>query len=129
MNAPLRAPWPPTPADAVHIADALRRYRDGMRTAGLAVPPSLALYEADMLTTAAIGGQPRPVFDDQPQRQERGPVLELLTLAETSALTGYSTRTLRRRAAAGELPTVGCGRGLRIRRADLDTYLRSAPCR
>jgi excisionase family DNA binding protein len=53
-----------------------------------------------------------------------------MTVAEASSVLRCSTRTLRRRIAAGALPVVVDGRRALIRRCDLDAYIaRRVRCR
>jgi excisionase family DNA binding protein len=52
--------------------------------------------------------------------------VELLTVAEVSALLRVSTMTIYRLAEAGRLQTLRVGRSLRIPRSSLDAFLRDA---
>lgn len=49
---------------------------------------------------------------------------ELLTVAEVAGMLRVSTMTVYRLIRTGELPAVRVGRNYRVRRSDLDTYLR-----
>lgn len=54
------------------------------------------------------------------------PQAQLLTYAEAANLLHVSSRTLRRKIEAGELPTVSCGgRIVRIRRSAVERYLKT----
>ena len=50
----------------------------------------------------------------------------LLTVEETAVVLNTSTKTVRRRIRAGELPAVRDGRLLRVRPIDLRTYIAAA---
>lgn len=50
-----------------------------------------------------------------------------LTLAQAAAIRGVSERTIARRVASGQLPTVLFGRSRRIRPGDLHSAFRARP--
>jgi excisionase family DNA binding protein len=52
-------------------------------------------------------------------------LLPLLTIKDAGKILGASTKTLRRRIEAGELPVVRDGRLVRILPADLEKYIAS----
>lgn len=92
-----------TPDVAAHVVAALRRHRQLLAREGAPLPAGLDVVEAafaaraDLADVAAGGRSPRPAV-------HHAPVPELLTTDEAVARLGCSTRSVRRRCAAGELP-------------------------
>lgn len=122
-----------TPADAAHLASALRRYRGTLRLEGAGTPSSLDALERVFVRVWASRQSASPAdtstHDTGRQgRPELGGVLEpadsgLMTGKQAAARIGCAVRTLQRREAAGELSPIRHGRVVRYRRADVDAYL------
>lgn len=60
---------------------------------------------------------------DRPVTSPGHPLPRLLSLAAVSEVLGCSTKTLRRRIAAGDLPVIRDGRLVRVHPADLARYV------
>lgn len=107
-------------AERLHLAIALRDRARQLRRDGRALPARLVDL-ADALS------QPRPATTGQPLPASSAPGdLEpawLLNCTEAARLLGWSTRTLDRRAAAGDIPSVQVNNRRRYRRTDLQQYV------
>lgn len=110
---------------AAELNQALDIYGRWRRTNGL--PPAKRLTQlAESWSGLVRAGQDRP--DHQPQRDDvdNGLVPSVLVNeSETARLLGVSERTVRRRAAAGELVAVRIGAAKRYRKADIEAYIDS----
>lgn len=112
-----------SPEAASHVAAALGKHREEWRRMGLAVPREVVqLHEA--FAIVATSGQARPTFDQVAELSEAAAVTRgLLTTEQTAQALGVSPRTVRRLAAAGELPRVRIGGSVRFRSSDIDGHL------
>ncbi|WP_369222447.1 helix-turn-helix domain-containing protein [Streptomyces sp. R39] len=108
------------PAERIHLAIALRDRARQLRRDGRTLPARLVEL-ADTLSQSrpATTGQPLPVSDTSGDLEPAW----LLSSTEAARLLGCSTRTLDRRAAAGEVPSVQDGNRRRYRRTDLQQYV------
>lgn len=118
-----------TPAERLHVAAALRDRARRLRRNGGTLPDRLTqLAEGLERSAAATSGHPLPPRT-APADDHDTPSRERLLLVGRKAahLLGVSERTLRRRAARGEIPSVWEGRRRRYRLEDLAKYAAELP--
>ena len=108
------------PTAAGQVAAALHQHQHALAHIGMEENPEVARLRRLAILVARSGQRDRPgrmrahaglVLDDDPT----------VTLPVAAALTGLSSRTIRRRVADGTLPVARVGRRVLVRRADLDT--------
>jgi excisionase family DNA binding protein len=111
---------------AGHVATAMATHAKSMRSAGIALPVGfpelLAVFtlrarEGQRVPTAAVfaaGGDPEPVDE------------LIVSYDRAAAMLSCSVRTVKRLAAAGELPVVRIGALPRLRVRDIEAYVARA---
>ncbi len=104
-----------------HVIVALKLYRDECRRQLVACHPALVsltqwLTDSDRQETTTLPGGM--------DLRDGGPMLLLLTYAQTAEAFGVDKRTVERLVAAGELPVIYVSPGApRIHRDDLDAFI------
>lgn len=116
-----------SPTDAIHVARAIRGYRQDAARRYEATPAGLVTLEHALASFAmaespgaAHGSHVPPVVVLPGSSAEAEPVL--LTFHDAAVRYRTSERTLARRVAAREIAVVRDGRSVRFRPADLDAY-------
>lgn len=113
-----------TDAERLHLAAALRDRARRLQRDGRTLPPRLTELAAGLLRPdAATTGHNSPRPAAAPQHD--GALL--CGAAEAARLLGISVRTLRRRAATGQVPSVIDGGRRRYQRTALQRYVQTLP--
>ena len=101
---------------AGHLAVALHAHVQSLGAFGRACPPELLALQAIAIR---LSGQERSGADSRRDAREPVPMREWLSVEQTAEVLGVSERTVRRRIAAGDLPSRKFGRARRVHRADV----------
>jgi excisionase family DNA binding protein len=113
-----------TEAERLHLAAALRDRQRALRRDGRTLPPRLTELAAGLIgPQAATAGRKSPT----PATTTKVGDAWLMSGSQAARLLGVSDRTLRRRAAAGDIPSVLDGNHRRYRRTDLERYVKQLP--
>lgn len=112
----------------MHVAAAIRDHVRRLRRDRVPIPPELRqLAEALIAACPARSSQEQTSSHPAPRAWQpaAGTPAEpfMLRAPDAAALLGFSPRTLARKVAAGEIPSVKDGRSRRYRPADLAAYV------
>ena len=114
---------PSDPVEAWHVAEAIDRWRPVARAAGVPVPMSVVLW-AEACRQRARTGHHGPALDRIESIAAGFPAMPriLLPLIDAAAALGISERSVKRRVAAGDLPSVKVERRRLVHVDDLTAY-------
>ncbi|MDP8931101.1 MAG: helix-turn-helix domain-containing protein [Actinomycetota bacterium] len=109
---------------SAQVAVALERFAADMRARGVVVAADLVRL-SEACRRRATQGQRVPPSAAAVAGSENGGESLLVTVEEAGRMLSVSSRTVKRMVSDGRLPSVLVGGARRVRRADLDEYVRN----